>query len=107
MNIMAGGKVPARQLRARHLLFILLTTAAILLVPLVAMQFTAEVRWTGSDFIVAGALLAGTGIIFDLAMSKTRTRKTRLAAAAVIGLAFLFVWAELAVGIVGSPFAGS
>jgi len=107
MNIMAGGKLPARQVRARHLLFILLATAAILLVPLVAMQFTAEVRWTVGDFIVAGTLLAGTGIIFDLAMSNTRTRKTRLVAAAAIGLAFLSIWAELAVGIVGSPFAGS
>lgn len=107
MNIMAGGKVPARQVRARHLLLILLATAAILLVPLVAMQFTSEVRWTGRDFIVAGALLACTGIILDLAMSKTRTREARMVAAAVIGLAFLFVWAELAVGIVGSPFAGS
>jgi hypothetical protein len=107
MNIMAGGKVPARQVRARHLLLILLATAAILLVPLAAMQFTAEVRWTGGDFIVAGALLAGTGIIVELAMNTARTRRTRVIAAAVIGLAFLFIWAELAVGIVGSPFAGS
>ena len=107
MNTMTGGNEPVRQIRARHLLHVLLGTAAILLVPLVAMQFTSEVNWTGGDFIVAAVLLAGTGLLFELARSKLRTRKTRLLATAVIALGFLFVWTELAVGIVGSPFAGS
>ena len=106
MNLTAGGN-QVKQIRARHLLYILLGTAAILLVPLVAMQFTSEVNWTGGDFIVAGVLLAGTGMLVELATSRLRTRKTRMMAGAVIVLGFLFVWAELAVGIVGSPFAGS
>ena len=107
MNIAAGGNDHVRQIRAKHLLYILLGTAAILLVPLVAMQFTSEVNWTGGDFIVAGVLLAGTGLLLELATSKLRTSRTRMIAGAVILLGFLFVWAELAVGIVGSPFAGS
>ena len=107
MNITAGGNAQVRQVRARHLLYILLGTVAILLVPLVAMQFTSEVNWTGSDFIVAGVLLGGTGFLFELATSKLRTRRTRMIAGVVVVLGFLFVWAELAVGIVGSPFAGS
>jgi len=107
MNITAGGHGHVRQVRAKHLLYILLGTAAILLVPLVAMQFTSEVNWTGSDFIVAGVLLGGTGLLFELATSKLRKSRTRMIAGAVILLGFLFVWAELAVGIVGSPFAGS
>ena len=37
----------------------LLTLAAfILLVPLIAMQFTEEVKWTLTDFIIAGGLLS-------------------------------------------------
>jgi len=107
MNITAGGNAPVRQVRAKHLLYILLGTAAILLVPLVAMQFTSEVNWTGSDFIVAGALLGGAGMLLELATSKLRTRRTRMIAGAVILLGLLFVWGELAVGLVGSPFAGS
>ena len=107
MNITAGGNGHVRQVRAKHLLYILLGTAAILLVPLVAMQFTSEVNWTGGDFIVAGALLGGTGLLFELATSKLRTRRTRMMAGVAIVLGFLFVWAELAVGLVGSPFAGS
>jgi len=107
MNITAGGNGHVRQIRAKHLLYILLGTAAMLLVPLVAMQFTSEVNWTASDFVIAAVLLAGTGMLFELATTKLRTRKSRLTAVAVIGLSFLFVWAELAVGIIGSPFAGS
>jgi hypothetical protein len=107
MNLTAGGNDQIRQIRAKHFLYILLGTAAILLVPLVAMQFTSEVNWTGSDFIVAGVLLGGTGMLLELATSKLRTGKTRMIAGAAILLGFLFIWAELAVGIVGSPFAGS
>ena len=107
MATMTGGKLPAAKLSRKNLLRIALGTAAILLVPLVAMQLTREVNWTVSDFLVAGVLLMGTGLLFDLAARKVRTRKARLVTIGAIVLGFLFVWAELAVGIVGSPFAGS
>jgi hypothetical protein len=107
MNTMAGGNEPVRQIGSKQFLRVVLGTAAILLVPLVAMQFTGEVNWTAGDFVVAAVLLAGTGMLFELAKAKLRTGKSRLIASAVIGICFLFVWAELAVGIVGSPFAGS
>jgi hypothetical protein len=107
MNTMTGGKLPVTRLWANRLLRIALVTAAILLLPLLAMQFTREVDWTAGDFVIAGVLLMGTGLLFDLAARKIRTRKARRAAIGVIALGLLFVWAELAVGIVGSPFAGS
>ena len=107
MNTMAGGNGPVRQIGGKQFLRVLLGTAAILLVPLVAMQFTREVDWTGSDFVIAAVLLAGTGMLFEVAAAKLRSRKSRVVALGVIGLGFLFVWAELAVGLVGSPFAGS
>jgi len=107
MNTFAGGNGPAKQIGSKQFLRVLLGTAAILMLPLVAMQFTREVNWTASDFVVAAVLLGGTGMLFELATTKLRTRKSRLTAVAVIGLSFLFVWAELAVGIIGSPFAGS
>jgi hypothetical protein len=48
-----------------------LATAFILLVPLVAMQFTDEVDWGLADFVVAGALLGGTGLLLhELASRK-------------------------------------
>lgn len=58
-----------------------LVTAVILLVPFAAMQLTDEVRWSAGDFVFAGALLIGTGVLLELA-----TRRARGAALAV-GLA--------------------
>jgi hypothetical protein len=84
---------------ARSLLVVALVTAAILMIPLVAMQFTSEVAWTGSDFAAAGVLLAFTGLALSLALRRVRTAKGRLLAVAVIGLGFLYLWAEMAVGI--------
>jgi hypothetical protein len=92
---------------ARYLRRVLLATGAILLVPLVAMRFTAEVDWGVLDFAVAGGLLAGIGSLYVLLTRKLRTATQRRAIGGGLLLALMLVWAELAVGIFGSPFAGS
>ena len=81
-------------------------TALILLVPLVAMMFTDEVDWNWFDFAIIGTLLIGAGFIYELVTTRVNP-KYRGAIAIVIVAAVLLVWAELAVGIFGSPFAGS
>jgi uncharacterized membrane protein YgdD (TMEM256/DUF423 family) len=86
---------------------VLLGTAAILLVPLAAMRFTREVNWGPLDFIVAAVLLAGTGSLYVLLTSKLRTSGQRRAIGGGLLLTLMLVWAELAVGIFGSPLAGS
>ncbi len=86
---------------------ILLTAALLLALPLIAMQFTSEVKWTLSDFVIAGILLFGTGLTLELVLRKVKQTSTRIALCAAIILALLVVWAELAVGIFGTPFAGS
>lgn len=83
----------------RSVLRVLLGTGAILLVPLLAMQFTSEVNWTGFDFVVAAILLAGTGFALELAVSRFADMKQRMLGVAAIALVFVYVWAELAVGI--------
>ena len=86
---------------------LMLTAAFILLLPLIGMIFTSEVDWGLLDFVIMGILLFGTAFIIDLIFKKVRTTEKRIIYAAVIlGVLFL-VWAELAVGIFGSPFAGS
>jgi hypothetical protein len=107
MNSMTSRNLPSARLSGKSLLRIALGTAAILLVPLLAMQFTREVNWSLGDFVVAGMLLMGTGLLFDLAARKIQTRKARVTIIGAIALCFLLVWVEMAVGIVGSPFAGS
>ena len=107
MTTMTGGTDAVKHFDSKQLLRVVLVTAAILLIPFVAMQFTGEVNWTASDFVIMGVLLFGTGLLFQFAANKIRSTKSRLLAIGAIAFAFLFVWAELAVGIVGSPFAGS
>ncbi len=79
-------------------LWIALATGLLLLVPLVAMQFTAEVNWTLFDFVVMGILLFGTGTLFVL-VARVTPRKYRALIGFAIVAAFLWLWAELAVGI--------
>jgi hypothetical protein len=47
-----------------------LAAAFILLLPWLAMQITDEVVWDLADFIVAGALLIGAGLTYELAARK-------------------------------------
>lgn len=84
-----------------------LATCALLSLPAVAMFFTDEVKWGPGDFLVAAVLLGGTGLLLEFAVMRLPTLKRRVLAGGAVVLALLFVWVELAVGIVGSPFAGS
>ncbi len=86
---------------------IVFSAALILLIPLVAMQFTNEVKWTLFDFVVAGTLLFGTGLMIELVLRKVKQTRHRILLCGAIILALLLVWVELAVGIFGTPFAGN
>jgi hypothetical protein len=76
--------------------------ALTLLLPLVAMQFTDEVNWSETDFIVAGALIGGTGLTFELAARATANHAYRAAVGLALAAAFLLIWLNLAVGIIGT-----
>lgn len=91
----------------KRLAVIMSTASLLLLIPLVAMQFSKEVNWSLFDFLVAGFLLLGTAIILELILKNVK--KTTHRVLLLIGLfcGLFLVWAELAVGIVGTPFAGS
>lgn len=91
----------------KRLIGIVLAVAFLLLIPFIAMRFTDEVNWTLFDFIVAGVLLLGTGLICEFVLRKVKKFKHRFAICAAILAALLLIWAELAVGIFGTPFAGS
>lgn len=91
----------------KRLRVILLLVAAILMIPFIAMQFTDEVNWKLFDFILMGSLLFLVGLVLDLVMRKVKKLPYRVAISVIIVLTFILIWAELAVGIFGSPFAGS
>ena len=58
------------------------TAVIMLLIPLVAMQFTDEVDWDVADFAIFGAMLAAAGGAFELVVRMT-VNKTYHAAAGV------------------------
>ncbi|RIJ34447.1 hypothetical protein [Pontibacter oryzae] len=91
----------------KRLISILSIAALVLLAPFVAMQFTEAVDWSAADFAIAGLLLFSTGFLCELVMRKVTNWNYRIGFIAVILFALFVIWAELAVGIFGTPFAGS
>ncbi len=94
-------------MKNKRLIIILTAIVILLLIPFVTMQFTDEVNWTIADFVIMGILLTGTGLLCEIIMRKVKTLKSRIILCGVILFVFFLVWAELAVGVFGTPFAGS
>ncbi len=94
-------------MKISRIFIILLIVGAILLIPFTAMQISSEVNWSGFDFLIMGLLLFGTGLLIDLALRKIPDTKNRIIVSGIILAVFLLIWAELAVGIFGTPLAGS
>jgi hypothetical protein len=81
---------------------IALVMAVILLLPLLAMQFTDEVVWDLADFVVAGVLLLGAGLTYELVARKGGTLAYRAAIGVAVATALILVWMNLAVGLIGN-----
>jgi len=86
----------------KYIIRILLVTAFILLLPLLAMQFTDEVIWNLADFAVAGALLFGAGLTYELVARKAGNIAYRAAVGVAVATALILIWVNGAVGIIGS-----
>jgi hypothetical protein len=96
----------------KNIIRIAIGTGAILLVPLVLTLLGSGVdgdgwHWTLSDFVIMGILIFGTGLIYECIIKKIKNSTHRVYFAIALVVAFLLVWAELAVGLFGTPFAGS
>jgi len=92
-------------MKKKTLIIILLITATILIIPLILMQFTDEVNWAFFDFVIAGVLLFGAGLICDFALRKLNKKYHILALVAIIVI-FLLIWAELAISFLEALFSG-
>jgi hypothetical protein len=78
------------------------TAAALILLPWLAMQVSDEVVWDLADFAFAGALVVSVGVTYELAARMTGNRAYRAAVGIALAAAFILVWGNLAVGIMGS-----
>jgi hypothetical protein len=94
-------------MKVNRLPFLLTIVLLLLLAPLIFMQFTEEVIWSIMDFVKMGALLLGAVLLTELILRKVQKLQHRILLVFVVLVLFFFIWAELAVGIFGSPFAGN
>jgi len=80
---------------------------SLLLIPLIGMSITSEINWSPFDFIIMGSLLFLLSIGINFMSNRTNNVKNRLLYIGILVLIFMLIWAELAVGILETPFAGS
>ena len=76
--------------------------AGLLITPAVAMRFSEEVQWTPSDFVFAGIILIGAGVIAELAVRASGAWSYRIGAGLAVLASVLLIWINGAVGIIGS-----
>lgn len=93
-------------LNFKNKLIKVLSPLGLLVIPLIGMLFSDEMNWKLFDFIVMGALLLIGSIGINFIVDKITSTKMRIILILVILFMFLLIWAELAVGIFGTPFAG-
>jgi hypothetical protein len=91
----------------KKLSFLPYSLLLLLLIPLTAMQFSSEVNWSLFDFVIMGVLLLALGFSIRFIRNKKSVLKYSLLMIIAVVVLFFIIWAELAVGIFGSPIAGS
>lgn len=97
VKMAAGIRVAERQRMVRQVKWSAI--AVILILPLVAMTFTTEVKWTGFDFLVAGMLLIGAGLLHEVVVARVKAAPSRIVISSGLLLAVALIWAEGAVGL--------
>jgi hypothetical protein len=105
-------------LQKKNVARVVIITMALLSLPLLAIvldwrfidpgnPIPERVNWHVIDFIVMAFLIFGMGMMYKcLALKVTGGVNRFILAIALLGV-FVLIWAELAVGIFGSPLAGS
>ena len=75
---------------------------AVMLAPLIAMQFTHEVAWDSADFAVLAVMVFGSAGAYSLALMITPERSYLAGTGLALLATFALIWINLAVGIIGS-----
>jgi hypothetical protein len=90
------------KIRNKRLIRWAVFVACVLMIPLIAMQFTHEVNWDLSDFVIMGIVLFGAGIFYEVFAQKSKNTVYRAAFGTGLLGAFLLFWVNSAVGIIGN-----
>ena len=84
-----------------------LSPLLLLLIPLFGKFFSNQVNWSLFDFVVMGLLLGLIGLSIHFILEKVRNKTLRMVSIVFVLIIFLIIWAEIAIGVFGSPIAGS
>ena len=79
---------------------IVLATVVVLLIPLIAMQFTNEVSWQIGDFVVAGVLLLSSGYLYAILTKKSSSNVMKTFIGVIVLVSLVLIWASLAVDLI-------
>lgn len=99
--------VMATTKQKKRLFSILTVATSILLIPLIAMTINKEVQWKLFDFLIAGVLLIGFGILLEIILRKVRAVRYRILFGTLLIVILTLICVELAVGLFGTAIAGS
>jgi hypothetical protein len=78
----------------------------VLLLPLIGV-ILFDLDWYIFDFLIMGLLILFFSIAINLILNHLNSSKLRLILILMLVILFLLIWAELAVGVFGTPFAGT
>ena len=90
----------------KRLRYRLLLSWSLLLIPLVGSQFTTEIQWNVYDYLAAALLLGVGAWSIERILQSPKSKHLKNIGVVVVLLLLLLLWAEMAVGLFGSPLAG-
>lgn len=95
-NLGFVGRVSRRRLTAWAV-----AVLGVLLIPLVGMQVSDGWKWGIFDFVIAGILLFGAALAYELLASLGGTTAYRVGAGVACATGLVLLWINAAVGIIG------
>ena len=66
-----------------------------------------KLDWNGFDFLVMALLILSFSVLINLTLYYLKSSKFKFLLVLILVTTFILIWAELAVGIIGTAFAGS
>lgn len=94
-------------MRFKVLKIIFIIVFSILMIPFIASQINESVNWTLMDYVIAGGILIVTALIINFVFNRIKNLKHRTVIIILLFILLLLLWAEMGVGIFGSPIAGN
>ena len=79
----------------------------LLLIPICGNVFFDEFDLNLFDFILMGIILISLGFLINLIIDKLKKRSYKIILIIITLFFFILLYVELAVGIIGTPFAGN